>query len=151
MVHVVKNKARRWLSSSSAPLAFRRGFEGDLIIQRDCPVLRERRISFAVGPGQARTRFSASLHPRSRGPGVPGAPGLLQGPSTRHLLPPRLLRRWRNGGSGSLRLVQRVRRLRSCLALLPIRLLIFRGYRGDVIDDDDDDNGNRGDRWQINS
>lgn len=56
-----------------------------------------------------------------------------------------------DGGGSGLRLVQRVRRLRSCLALLRIHLLIFRGYRGDVIDDDDDDNGNRGDRWQINS
>lgn len=55
------------------------------------------------------------------------------------------------GGGGTLHLVQRVRRLRSCLALPRVHLLIFRGYRGDVIDDDDDDNGNREDRWQINS
>lgn len=105
----------------------------------------EGRISFAVGPGPARTRFSASLHPCSHGLGVRGdtwaAPkSLYLSPSVPTALPVM--------GTVALCAGPGVRRLRSCLALPCIHLLVFRGYRGDVIDDDD---GNRGDRWQINS
>lgn len=38
MIRVVTNKAQTWLSSSCVPPAFHRCFEGDLIIQQDCPV-----------------------------------------------------------------------------------------------------------------
>ena len=100
MIYVVKNKVQTWLSSSCVLLAFHRGFEGDLIIQQDCPVPVRSRCgnegsALQWGQGRQGPAFPHCFIRAAVGWGSTGTPGLLQSPSAHHLLPPRLCRRGR--------------------------------------------------------